>query len=223
MKTKRLVLCPLAALAALLLLNTHVLADTETDTVTLPTTIADSTGDVLTLESFNESLGTLEGVTLELDLNTSTTPEIQSFEAGSVGSVASGATVTVDGPNGPSTALTLTYLSPFQVITAVNTIPTPTLGTTVAGTASTGMVPILTGFTSYETLGSSILSFDVDDAGTFDTGTSLVGNIFAGGSTSYGGSLSVTYTYATPEPASWALGLIVVTLFGVLRARAVRA
>jgi hypothetical protein len=119
----------------------------------------------------------------------------------------------VTGPGSPTPVVTLTYLSPSQTITSTGFGPTD--GSTVTGTPN-GSNTLLTGFASYETLGVSPLDFDITDIGNYDVGSTLSGETFAGGSTSYSGSLDVTYTYATPEPSAWTLALVCVGCFAIL-------
>jgi hypothetical protein len=75
MKKNHLTLCSIAALTTLALFNTNASADTISDTpTTFSTVAAGGTGIDVPVASFNESLGTLESVTLTLDLSTSETP-----------------------------------------------------------------------------------------------------------------------------------------------------
>ena len=191
-------------LVALTLGLGYAKADVLTSSVAVPLTAPGGSGQTLQLPAFNETLGTLTSVKLELDLNATITPTIFAFEAGDVGTAFAGSTVTVEGPTGPPPLLVVTYTSAPETITSTG--DGETTGANV--TTSAGSFEMInTGWVSYESLAPEELNFSLTDNGTTAGGSTISGETFGGGSTTYSGTLDITYTYiaAAPEPSTWAL------------------
>ena len=169
---------------------------------TIPTAAVPYTYN-FTLPTFDSTLGTLTGVTI--DLSTSATAEVDVFNAtGSSQSFTNAFAnlpITVTGPD-TSTASTTVSAGPLSGTAnpGFNTFP----GITGTGTGSTS-VPS-SGFALYQTPGGAPANFAAAVSGGTYGGTAAPGVFFSGSATA-GGTVKITYTYtvpngSVPEPGS---------------------
>lgn len=220
---KKLLLLTLIATVALPVIAK---ADDETFTYNLPTTSLDTVlDDSFDLSAFNPILGTLTGVKLTLQLAGTAIPQVLNFSGGAGSfSVSSYFPTTLTGPDGTTVSATTSSGLLSGVVDTGAFSFTPAPGPEVDQTVDS-VVPGAN-FSSYE--GAGTLAFELvapSGAGFTTSGTETSGSavLAYGGGGSLGAIVSVDYTFtdtvATPEPSAWALGLIVVSLFGILRMR----
>ena len=208
--------------AAALLVGTSLVA-ASTVAFATPETFSsaiDLNGTPFTLNSFDTSLGTLTGVTLDFTANADLQIEILNFASPDAPFITAftGTTATVTGAGGPiSTALQTVanngtlpnYGASFsQFVAAENFLPTASVSN------STSLSIASASFTQFETAGSGSLQYSYDDAPLdFTSGGTPGANpeLFGGSGSITGGTLAVTYDYAAaavPEPATWAMFII---------------
>jgi len=192
-------------------------AATETFSLSSPT-INNFNGN-FAFTGFNASLGTLTGITLDLNISTSAdvTVDNSSSSSGSFTSAAVTLKYSLAGPNGSAllTAVPVTLTVAPETVSsgpAVVTYPSNTVN-------STEDLTINSGFSSYE-VAAPKLTFSAPP-GTYK-GTTADSHLLFGGNTSSDATGTISYIYnaiVVPEPSSWALALVCVGLFAYLRFR----
>jgi hypothetical protein len=195
----------------------------QTDTYAMQAT---PFSDALTFNSFNASLGTLTGVTIQLNETGTVTTFVANFgTAANYSNVIGTGTVSVTGPN--ATMVTTSFSSsPYAGNIGAGTFFSPTtivLGTT-SGSASTTSSVASSSFSFFESPPST-LTYVINAVGsTSASGTSTMGSgpVLYGANATVGGSVVITYTFtaAVPEPAS--LGMVVLGLGGICAVRRFR-
>jgi hypothetical protein len=173
-------------------------------------TQAASFTDIFSLTRFNTNLGTLTGVTLELDPTGTASVDVISVAAGGAFTGAHAAfNFTLNGPDGSFVQVPLLAGS-FDGTVAAGTLFAPSYviipGSTVTGIFTANVA--VSNWANYEGTGAQPLPLTAGiGSGTYGgSGTSML----FGGSASAGGTAKVTYTYDAapiPEPAT-------LTLFG---------
>jgi methyl coenzyme M reductase beta subunit len=211
MHQPRLSACLVGAITALLL-SGHALADSETFQLASPA-ISGLNGS-FAFTGFNPSLGTLTGITLDLTSTASANVSIINIGsvAGSFTNAFSSFQYSLSGPD----ATALFTAVPVDATVASDTV-SPGTTNYPAGTPVVTNTDILisSDFSSYETANPDFTYSRV--VGTYG-GTTADSNILFGGNASVTPSGSITYTYAAvPEPSSWEMGIICVSLFALLR------
>jgi hypothetical protein len=222
MNTKNLFSTSLSGFAALILIATPAFANTESfsfDLSQTALTASSAVNDSFTLGAFDPSLGTLTGVTLVMDLTTTASPQVINLSGGP-GTYANTTTSffsTFTGPDGTAASYKAVSLIDAGSVSGAQLTTTTLTGTPVDSSTSTSVIPA--NFSSYE--GTNPLSFTLVAPGTsqFTSGGTATSGVLAfGGSGSVGGTAFVEYTFAaTPEPSTWALGIICMVLFVSLR------
>jgi len=202
----------------LLAFSGNVFADlSETFTHdTLTTVVGGGFTDSFTLTSFNPSLGTLEGVTIQLTTVSTGLEEVINFTGspnpytGATSSVP----LTITGPAGITISTTATA-GPFAGTTGSGLGPYVNPGTPTTSSASANVAPGL--FSEFETVHPVDLSVTVAAEDGHYSGSGS--NIVFGGDSEVSGVTSVTYTYEalTPEPAL--LGVLSLGLVGMVLVR----
>jgi hypothetical protein len=207
----------LFAILGTLVLATGASASIISFSATIPTLGASSTSQV-NLTKFNTNLGTLTGVTLELDPTAHAIEQIINLTGGPATFSNAMTTVgfTLTGPDGTHVPLLL-VAGPFSGTALTGTTSNP--GNTVTGVFTADVSPLNLAF--YEGTGPLALTAATSSASsTGSHGTLVAGgfNFFGfGGDAAAGGTARVTFTFAptttAPEPAT--LGLLGSALLGL--------
>jgi hypothetical protein len=174
-----------------------------------------SFSDHFNLTKFDTNLGTLTGVTLELNATGTASVDVISVGAGGAFTGAyTSFNFTLNGPDG-SLVQVLLEAGPFSGTVAASTSVTPVThriipGSSVAGTFTTSVSA--SNWVNYEGAGVQPLALIADLPNVVSRGSPAAGTalIFFGGFAAAGGTAEVIYTYdaaPTPEPAT-------LTLFG---------
>jgi hypothetical protein len=208
-----------AAAAFLSIAPAAALAATEVVTVNLP-----SDGSAFTIAAFNTNLGTLTGVTLDLDANV--TLQTSVFNLGSATTIPSASTTAMvsvytplPGPITLGDPVGTPLIDTIFTTSVTNAAVTPfseTLLPAVTSSQSANLSVLSSDFGAYEHVGAGALSFNgavSDVALTFPGAATSAGSgddEFVGSSaTLNSGSFTITYSYnAVPEPAAWTLMIL---------------
>jgi PEP-CTERM motif len=176
-------------------------------------------GTPFTLNTFDTSLGTLTGVTLDFTANASLQIDVLNFAYVDAPFITAftGTTATLTGAGGPiSTVLTTqvnngtlpNYGADFsQFLAAENLLPTANVSN------STSLSIASANFAPFESAGAGTIQYSFDNTLDFTSGGSAGANseLFGGSGSVTGGTLAVTYNYvaaAVPEPTTWAMFLV---------------
>lgn len=197
--------CAAASAALLLMAPGMASAATEVFTATVPQ------DGSFTVGSFDLSLGTLTGVTLQLD--TIGSVSITIFNPGDPGASFTHAQTQVSevvtGPGGPL-ANTYTATSVGGIVPvgpfAVEVLPPVTVTDNLTAPQASGV------FAAFETNGAGTISYNSQFGPTFTSSITTSGPLGVSGTGALqSGSFTVTYDYtaaAVPEPAGWALMIL---------------
>jgi hypothetical protein len=172
--------------------------------------------DTFLLNGFDPSLGTLTGVTLELDTNATAEVDVVNLspDPGAFTNATASIPVTITGP--ASTSVTDTLMAgPISGTTTNNPGVTPCPGLPALDSNSTSVPSI--DWSLYIGVGPIVPVTASSTTGTY-SGSTASPNVLFGGSAVAGAVTTVTYTYTptVPEPAS--IGLIALA-FPLLAAR----
>jgi hypothetical protein len=179
----------------------------------------------VSVAKFNESLGTLTGVTVTV--NSTIDPVVTVVNLTYIGNGTPYAftnafakvSVTATGPDGSSAEASPTYTVASGIASQLQTNYTGP-----ATSASGSSVVPSTSWGDYEGVGNHTVNFDFVAGAAMYGGSSSYG-LYFGGSATAGGTISVTYSYIPnpiPEPSSIVLagiGMVGLTVFGRRRSR----
>ncbi len=191
---------------------------------------SDSTPSNVSVPTFDQSLGTLDSVTLSLQVSGTVYAEAFNTSSSSQPYTQSMATLSfgVTGPDGSSSDINPS--TPFFAGTAAaGPFVLTTTGSTPFTLSPAAIDVLSSNFGLYETSGSGdfTLSFNSDGSPggpIFSTITSTPGAIFTGGDATVSGTETVTYHYtAIPEPSVSGAVLGCAALMGVVGLRKRRA
>jgi hypothetical protein len=215
----RLVICssPVALILGLIfMLGTTVTAAAASETFTdsISSTQVGFTKP-LTLEAFDTNLGTLTGINLRLQLDTSSSVEI--FDTSPIAQTFSNAStessVTLEGPGN------LALISqPLGAIVASGVADSGlNIEPATIGSFNISVTP--TDLSAFEVNGLQDLNFTVSASDETSAGTSLSDDLFFGGLNNLDATVTLQYTFAVPEPSTWATVLVGLALLILGRMR----
>jgi len=198
----------IAACAAFVLSKASLAADTTSFQYVLGATSTGTTTS-FTLSGFNPSLGTLTGVTLTLNLTTTSVPVV--FNPGTAGAAFTNANVTfttfLNAPDGTQLAL----LSQSDNYNGVANPGSNVLAPVTTNILSDSRNVLPADFSQYTS--TSPLTFTIGAPTQTSSGTSGDTSLLFGGDSSLSGTFTITYEFiegdppdpAVPEPSTWAL------------------